>query len=94
MAICSLTYDQYTRDDIHVDGVTSIMIRQLCFISLMVLIYAVSFAQAADHIKAIHPRLFIEDVKDLSGWCDGPRGGKIGEKPLTIVQIERHYNEF
>lgn len=48
------------------------MIRRLCVISLMVLIYTVSFARAAYHIKATHPRLFIEDVKELAGRCDGP----------------------
>ena len=41
----------------------------------MVLIYTVSFAQAAYHIKATHPRLFIEDVKKLAERCDGPLAG-------------------
>ncbi|MCK4602209.1 MAG: hypothetical protein KAU28_07065, partial [Phycisphaerae bacterium] len=51
------------------------MIRRLCVISLMVLIYTVSFAKAAYHIKATHPRLFIEDVKELAERCDGPLAG-------------------
>ncbi len=41
----------------------------------MVLIYTVSFAKAAYHIKATHPRLFIEDVKELAERCDGPLAG-------------------
>lgn len=41
----------------------------------MMLFYTVSFARAEYHIKATHPRLFIEDVKELAGRCDGPLAG-------------------
>ncbi len=41
----------------------------------MVLIYTVSFVRAEYHIKATHPRLFIEDVKELAERCDGPLAG-------------------
>jgi hypothetical protein len=71
MAICSLICNQYTRGGTLVNGVTSSMIRQLCIISSMVLIYTVSFARAAYYIKATHPRLFIEDIKEMAGRSDG-----------------------
>ncbi len=41
----------------------------------MVLISTVSFVRAEYHIKATHPRLFIEDVKELAERCDGPLAG-------------------
>jgi len=40
-----------------------------------VLISTVSFARAEYQIKATHPRLFIEDVKELAERCDGPLAG-------------------
>ncbi len=60
----------------------------------MVLISTVSFARAEYQIKATHPRLFIEDVKDLAERCDDPHGSKTSDKLLTTtVQTERQYNE-
>jgi len=60
-----------------------------------VLISTVSFARAEYQIKATHPRLFIEDVKELAERCDGPQGSKTSDKPPgTTVQTERQYNEF
>jgi len=51
------------------------MVRLLCVTSLTVLFYNASFARAEYHLKATHPRLFIEDVKKLAERCDGPLAG-------------------
>ena len=51
------------------------MIRRLCVLSSIVLICTVSFVSAAYRIKTTHPRLLIEDVKELAERCDGPLAG-------------------
>jgi len=52
------------------------MAQRLRVMWLVVLIAATSFracfGQALYHVKATHPRLFIEDVRELAQWCDGP----------------------
>jgi len=52
------------------------MTRQFCIISLVVFIVAISFriclGQGTYQVKLTHPRLFIEDVRELAKRCDGP----------------------
>ena len=49
---------------------------RLSVISEMALIVAVhfntAFGETAYQVKATHPRLFIEDIHELSRRCDGP----------------------
>ncbi len=52
------------------------MTRQFCVISLAVLIVAVWFhiclGQGTYQVRQAHPRLFIEDVRELAKRCEGP----------------------
>ena len=52
---------------------------RLCFVVLAVLAIAapssLSFGQTAYQVKETHPRLFIEDVRELARRCDGPLAG-------------------
>lgn len=52
------------------------MIRRACITSLATIAFLVPFhtcfAQTAYHVKTAHPRLFIDDVRELARRCDGP----------------------
>ena len=48
------------------------MVHQIYVISLLVLFNSISLAQSTYQVKKAHPRLFIEDVHELSVRCDGP----------------------
>jgi len=55
------------------------MIRRLCVAALAVLamttLSGLALGQAAHQVKEAHPRLFIEDVRELARRCDGPLAG-------------------
>ncbi len=59
---------------ISVKGVKSSMAQRLCYISSVALIVAVSFGvcfgQGAYQVKTAHPRLFIEDIRELARRCE------------------------
>jgi hypothetical protein len=48
------------------------MVHQIYAISLLVLFNSISISQSTYQIKAVHPRLFIENVHKLAARCDGP----------------------
>ncbi len=49
------------------------MTRQLCIVATTVLMsFGHSLGRAAYQVKQTHPRLFIEDVREMTRRCDGP----------------------